>query len=117
MKKLLTLLILTILLITLLGCTQTTDNTNTLIDTTPTNNTTPSGSTTPSELCSNSEYSTREQDLGYEKNIQLDYYKSSKNLKSEISTRGNSALDDIKDLTCLDYLDLSYSDVTDISAP
>ncbi|MFH1588764.1 MAG: hypothetical protein ABIA76_05500 [Candidatus Diapherotrites archaeon] len=81
-------------------------------------------------LCSNSEYSTREGNengaAGYEKFIELDFNSRNKLIEA-VKEKGDSALQEISDLTCITYFNLEpygnrlgethpFSEITDISA-
>lgn len=61
-------------------------------------------------LCSNSDYSTEQSVRG----VQLSY-RSRRELEEAIEKEDDSALQGISDLTCLEYLDLSDMDLSDIS--
>lgn len=65
---------------------------------------------TPAGLCSNDEYSTMEEDM-----VRLDNESTGK-LKEAIKEKGDSALEGISDLTCLEYLSLRDEEISDISA-
>jgi len=78
-----------------------------------------------SDACSNSEYSTRIMNnswaYGFDEFIALDF-DSKQKLKQRMEQEGNSALQGISDLTCLEHLELSafndgeYINITELSA-
>lgn len=74
---------------------------------------------TLSELCSNSQYfTTRAPYVGVTSNLTKLTEESQNKLNSEVQRSGNTALEGIKDLTCLEHFGIVYlaSKVTNISA-
>lgn len=74
-----------------------------------------SGCTGEGDICSNGKYSTEDYSIStYKPYIGLDV-ESKKKLTTALESEGDSALQGIADLTCLESLDLKGTEVSDIS--